>query len=184
MTGPDDHTLAGPPSERLAVGRITRPWGIRGHVFVTAFGNGLAHMRIPAELFLGSGEGDMRAATLDDVRMTSSGMACRFTGSTSVETAESLRGLVIYAPVRLLDTLKKGEFYQYELEQMTVYAGSYDHVFGTVRGVIEYPTVNALEITTAEGKQVLIPFTRTAVKEIDREKKAIVIDAGILAELL
>ena len=47
--------------ERIAIGRVRKPFGVRGQFYADAFGKALMALRPPARVFCGKNESDAQA---------------------------------------------------------------------------------------------------------------------------
>jgi 16S rRNA processing protein RimM len=160
------------------VGRIGRPHGLRGEVTVQV------RTDSPQERFavgaqLGAGVG--RTLTVDAVRPHGGNLLVRFAGVTDRAAAAELRGvLVTVEATELPDLDDPDEFYDHQLEGLAA-VGPDGAKLGTVREVVHAPASDLLVVATDRG-EVLVPFVRVIVPEVDLAGRRVVLDppAGLL----
>ena len=76
--------------------------------------------------------------------------------------------------------LDPGEWWAHELEGLRVTDG--DREVGTVRRMLELPSVEVLEVERPDGSELLVPLVRDCIRSIDVEARRIDIDLGFLGE--
>jgi 16S rRNA processing protein RimM len=80
--------------------------------------------------------------------------------------AEALRGLALIVAARDAPELAEGEWWAHELEGCVVVDGA--RTVGTVSGVIELPSCEALEVQPrAGGRALLVPMVKDAIRAVD-----------------
>ena len=156
------------------VGRIARPHGLRGHVFVNVETDFPEERFQPgAELFVKRGE-RVEPLTLTAVRFQSDRPVVAFAGIESIDAVTPMAGLELRVPAERLSPLPAGTFYRHDLVGCVVETrdgrtvGPVREVEGTVEG-------SRLVVTGAHG-DVLIPLASAICTAIDTTKKRIVID--------
>jgi 16S rRNA processing protein RimM len=168
MTGGD--TTRG--DTQRVVGRIGRPHGLRGEVMVAV------HTDFPEQRFalgtqLRSDTG--RTLTVEAVRPHKGALLVRFSGVADREAAAELRGHTLRIDAAKLPELDDpDEFYDHQLEGLAA-VGPGGVVLGTVREVIHAPASDLLVLDTGHG-DVLVPFVRAIVPEVDLAAGRVVLD--------
>lgn len=156
------------------VGFVTRPHGIRGHVFVhpeTDFPE--ERFRVGAELFVN------RGGRVDTMRVTASRMqqgrpVIGLEGVTDMDTARGLAGLEFRVPADSLPALPAGTFYHHDLVGSVVETSG-GQVVGTVSKVEGDPGNSRLVVQGDRG-EVLIPLAVDICTSIDPASKRIVVE--------
>lgn len=90
-----------------------------------------------------------------------------------VETAATITNKDLYLPISSLPILEGNKFYYHEVEGFVLV----DEDFGTIgeiKQILEYPN-QALFQTFYQEKEVLIPINDLTIKNVDREKKEILL---------
>src|SRR3954470_21830044 len=101
--------------EMALVGRVARPHGLRGHVFVnpdTDFPVERFHRG--AELFVSRG-GAVESLVIEEVRFQQERPVIAFRGVDSVDAAKRLAGAELRVPFAQLAELPPGSFYLHDL---------------------------------------------------------------------
>ena len=157
------------------VGRIARPHGLRGHVFVNPETDFPEERFQPgAELFVQRGE-LVEPLTLTAVRFQNDRPVVAFAGIESIDAVTSMAGLELRVPAERLSPLPAGTFYRHDLVGCVVETrdgqtvGPVREVEGTIEG-------SRLVVAGAKG-DVLIPLASAICTTIDTTTKKIVIDA-------
>lgn len=189
--------------EGVVLGEVIGAHGTHGEVRVAVFGDGPTNLLRAPELMLGSSRTtrseDRRSPdprsldprSLDrivaveraapgkrgEVRLTLRGVESR-------EAAQALAGLQVSVETRHLEPLPSGEFYWYQLVGCAVEAHD-GRALGTVRALLETGAHDVLIVEDAEGQEVLLPTAGDLLREVDVERKRIVIEVpeGLLDPL-
>lgn len=158
--------------DRVVVGRVVKPHGIRGEVVVVALSD------VPGRLDAGtvvSGRG--RDWTVETSRWHQGRLLIRFAGIADRNAAELLRGLELEAEA--VDLSDSETYYAHELVGMAV-VGDDGSPLGTVRDLIDLPTsagYDLLEVERPDGTTWLLPAVDDYVEvraEDDREHLVLV----------
>lgn len=170
----------------LVIGRIGRAHGVRGEVSVDV------RTDQPAERFAvggvvtgrepdSSGAGDVHL-TIETMRWHSSRLLLSFEGIADRTCAESLRGLLLVVEVAADErTDDPDDFYDHQLVGLAVQQRD-GVVVGTVGEVVHLPMQDLLAVRRADGDEVLVPFVRDIVPEVDLSGRRVIIEppAGLL----
>ncbi|MDE6571028.1 MAG: ribosome maturation factor RimM [Alphaproteobacteria bacterium] len=140
-------------NDKILVGKIVAPQGIRGQVRVQTF------TETPADL----ATLPIVDVKLRFVRAAGRGVAiCEIDGVTDRNAAESLRGTELYIMRDALPALPDGQFYQTDLIGMQVVRG--DTVLGTVDAVYNFGAGDVLDIAGGD----MVPFAGADVDVVAR----------------
>lgn len=99
----------------------------------------------------------------------------KFKGIDSITEAERLVGGEVTIPMEERPVPPDGEYYQTDLIGCQVEDADGAHL-GVVEGWQECGGPLLLEVRTAQGKELLIPFAKSICKSIDAAGKRIVVD--------
>jgi len=163
--------------EYLLLGKVTRPFGIRGEVRVhtyNPFSETLEHLD---SLLLRSKDGKIQEFKIAQIRIHQNFYLVHFEGINDRDLAESLRDREILVRKDQLGRLKQGEFYWFELIGLAAVSESGNEI-GKVIAIEEtnpYLGGNDILVINAEGGEILVPFTEKQVKKVDLKAKKIVI---------
>jgi 16S rRNA processing protein RimM len=173
---PSSNTV-GVDTQRV-VGRIGRPHGLRGEVTVQV------RTDFPEQRFAvgASLRGDAgHTLIVETVRPHRGALLVRFAGMADREAAAELCGCTLSIDVAGLPDLDDpDEYYDHQLEGL-VAVGPDGTALGTVREVLHAPASDLLVLDTEHG-DVLVPFVRAIVPQVDLAGGRLVLDppAGLL----
>lgn len=97
----------------------------------------------------------------------------------SREEAAQLKGGDVWALRDALPVAEPGEWYGSDLEGMAVTDGT--HALGSVRRLVNLPSVDVLEVELAEGgEELLVPLVEDAVVAVDLDARVVTVDRRFL----
>jgi len=102
----------------------------------------------------------------------------RLAGLETREAAEALHGQPLQVAVQDAPPLEPGEWWAHELEGLRVTDG--DREVGTVRRMLELPSVEVLEVERPNGSELLVPMVGDAIRELDMEGRRVDVDLRFL----
>ncbi|MDQ1078292.1 ribosome maturation factor RimM [Pseudoroseomonas cervicalis] len=143
------------PAQRILVGEIGRPHGVRGIVRINAFTTDPAAIAGYGPL---SDESGGRRFVL---QWLGNGLA-RIDGIADRDAAARLTGTRLYVERDRLPATEEEEFYLADLIGLAVRDGS-GATLGSVRSVEDYGAGSYLTVIDGEGRELLLPFTRAVV---------------------
>jgi 16S rRNA processing protein RimM len=103
----------------------------------------------------------------------------RFEGAMSRDDAVALHRSEMTVP-RDDATLEEGEFWAEDLAGCTVVDGLV--TVGFVRRMTSLPSVEVLEVDSADGSELLVPMVRDCIRSIDLEARRIDVNMDFLGE--
>lgn len=161
------------PAGRLEAGFVGRAHGLDGSFHVN-----VARARL---LSLG-GSVTVAGRTLEIVRLagTDARPIVRLAGVQDRAGAEALRGEPLLVAVSEAPGLAPGEYWAHELEGCAVVDGT--ALVGEVRRLLELPSCEALEVARPDGRELIVPMVREAVREIDVAGRRVEVDLRFLGE--
>lgn len=160
--------------DMVLVGRIGRPHGIRGHVFVNAETDFVEKRFAPGATVWVEADGGADALTVASFRIQGGRPVVSFDGLTRIEDVETLTGRELRVPETMLAPLDDGAYYQHQLVGCVVETtggvrvGVVTRVDGGVGG----------SLLTVDGPrgEVLVPFAVDICVAVDVENKSIRIE--------
>jgi 16S rRNA processing protein RimM len=142
----------------LEAGRVGRAHGLDGSFYVTG-----ARPRLLAEggevTVAGSVRRILRRAGVEQRPIV------RLDGVEDRTSVEALRGQPLTVSQAQAPALGEGEWWAHELEGCVVCDGQ--QRLGTVSRLLELPSCEVLEVRREDGRQVLVPMVRDAVRHVD-----------------
>jgi len=164
----------------LAVGHIVKPHGIKGEFLVLPLTDHPQSTYTPGVmLHLGNVDSanpdpDLPALKLEQVRPYRNGYIVSAGGITDRNDSERLRGHYLFREASALEPLGDGEFFFHQLLGMKVQT-SIGTVVGEVTEVYELDPNDILCVQGHEG-EIMIPFSKEIVLQVNADEKYIVID--------
>ena len=162
-----------PAADWLVAGRIGRPHGLDGSFHVTG----------PRPRLLGLGDA-VRIGGADTEIERLSGTderpILRLPIAQSREAIETLRGQDLLVPKAVAPPLEEDEWYASDLEGLRVLDGTME--VGFVTGLLALPSCEALEVSRPDGRELLVPLVRDAVRAIDLDARTVDVDLAFLGE--
>ncbi len=155
----------------VVVGRIGKPFGLRGEVTVDVrtdeperrFARGST---LRAEPPPGSAS-SLPSLTVSTSRMHGTVLLLSFDELPDRTAAESARGIVLHASIPADATPDDpDEFYDHQLVGLAAYDED-GTPLGTVAGLVHGGAQDLLRITTPDGREALVPFVKALVPEVD-----------------
>lgn len=159
---------------QLVVALVRRAHGLRGEVLVEPLTGDSGDIFVPGRELAVLGEGTGDRLIVETVRVHKGGHLLRFRGIEDRSAAEALRGAELAVEEGELRELEDEEFFVHDLVGCRV--GLVDGTdLGIVGSVYEVGEQVLLGVSVDE-REILIPFGRQVVEDVDRETGRIVID--------
>jgi len=162
-----------PAPDWLLAGRIGRPHGLDGSFHVT---------RVRPQL-LGRGNAvrvGERETEIERLAGTEDRPIVRVTLADTREAIEALRGEELRVPRALAPPLREDEWYATDLEGLRVVDGVTE--VGVVSRLLPLPSCEALEVARQDGRELLVPLVRDAVRTVDLAAGTVDVDLEFLGE--
>jgi 16S rRNA processing protein RimM len=163
----------------VVVGRIGKPHGLRGEVTVDVrtdepkrrFAVGTT---LRTEAPRGSAS-RLSAVTVGAARWHSGRLLVSFEELSDRTAAEAARGILLHATIPA-DAAPEDpdEFYDHQLVGLAAYDVGGTRL-GTVTGLVHGGAQDLLTVTTADGREALVPFVKALVPEVDLDGARLVI---------
>ncbi|MFN5416356.1 MAG: ribosome maturation factor RimM [Flavobacteriia bacterium] len=108
--------------------------------------------------------------------------AVKLEGIDSENDARVLLRKNIYLPISTLPALSGKEFYDHEVVDFDLIDVTHGLV-GKIVSIIDLPVNPLIQVDSTSGKEVLIPFVKDLIQEVDRANKKLIVKApeGLLA---
>jgi 16S rRNA processing protein RimM len=150
-------------ARRVCLGVITGAHGVRGEVKVRPFTAEPDALDAYGDVEDASGE---RRFSLTVERVTAKGVVCRIDGVGDRDAAFALRGTELWVDRARLPEPDEDEWYVDDLAGLAV-VGADGEPLGRVRAVVDHGGGDVVEILTDDGRELVVPFTRAQVPEVD-----------------
>ena len=168
------HGRRPPPAESReefrAVGRVERPWGLRGDLKVFPLTDFPERFAAGARLFLAGEEREVVAGRWQKGRVY-----LRLAGIESAEAAEAVRGELLEVQESDRAALPEGAYYLDEIVGCAVVSET-GAAIGVVREVLQ-PGANDVYVVARPGQRdLLVPAIADVVRRVDMARKEITVD--------
>lgn len=160
-----------PEPDFLAIGRVSRPHGIHGEIRVEMLTDIPDRWIGLKTVFLGS---QRHKIEIQGSRQHKNVALLKLTGYTDRESAESLRGEVIYVPFKDAIQLEPDEFYHYQVIGLEVQTESGD-VLGEIVDVLRPPGANEVFVVHGVRGEILIPVISDVIRSLDVDSGVVII---------
>ena len=160
---------------QLVVGRVARAHGITGEVAVEVRTDS-PDARFADGALIETDPADRGPLTVRRSRWHSGRLLVCFEGVTDRTAAEALRGTLLVADST---TSPSGddpdEFWDHQIEGLAAVTTA-GELLGVVEQVAHPPGADLLVIRAADGRELLVPFVRAIVPEVDLAGRRLVVD--------
>lgn len=157
----------------LQAGRVGRAHGLDGSFYVTGAQTRLLALGMTVTI-AGVPRAIVRRAGIDKRPIV------RLEGIEDRTSVEALRGTPLTVPRQDAPTLPAGEWWAHELEGCEVFDG--ERRVGSVTGLLELPSCEALRVQREDGSELLVPMVADAIRDMDVSTGHIDIDLVFLGE--
>ena len=164
----------------LVVGHINKSHGTKGELFVWPLTDHPEGVYAPGVVLrLGDADADepdpdLPPLRIEAVRAHRQGYLVVFGGIEDRNQSDLLRGRYLFRERKALEPLAEGEVFYHQLLGMSVETTDGAHV-GEVTEVYELSPAHMLDVRGPD-REVLVPFLKDIVVEVDTEARRIVID--------
>jgi 16S rRNA processing protein RimM len=167
-------------SERVCLGVVTGPHGVRGAVRIKSFTEEPEGIARYGPL---SDETGGRRFELQLIGVAKGVVIARLPGVEDRDQAEALRGLRLHLPRVALPQTEAEEYYHADLIGLEAVLGDGTPV-GRVRAVHDFGAGDTLELARPGSPPVMVPFTRAVVPSVELAAGRLVLDPppGLLDE--
>jgi len=155
------------------MGKVIRPHGLEGVMRVQSFAESHQSFLRARTVFLRADKGEIHEFKVISVRPHKRILLIQLKGLGSFEEAERFRGAEIFVKKDCLRNPDSNEYYWYEVVGLKVYMNSGRYI-GTITEIISTGSHDIYVCRDGES-EVLIPAIHDVVKEIDLEKKRMII---------
>jgi 16S rRNA processing protein RimM len=160
-----------PAPDWLVAGRVGRPHGLDGSFHVT--GARARLLELGNAVRIGGLETEIeRLSGTDDRPIVRVALAA------SREAVEALRGQDLTVPRSVAPPLEDDEWYASDLEGLRVVDGTTP--VGVVTKLLPLPSCEVLEVARPDGRELLVPLVRDAVRAVDLDAGTVDVDLDFL----
>lgn len=150
-----------PAPERLVIGRVRRPWGLRGGLRIEVLTERPERFRIGAEVFIQS-----KPYRIRRVRREKGSLIIWLSGVDTLETAQAMRGQLLEVP---FTPPPPERFYQFQMLGLEVWTDTGEFL-GHIQDILETGS-NDVYVVRGPLGEVLLPAIDTVVQQIDLDQR-------------
>jgi 16S rRNA processing protein RimM len=162
----------------VAVGKVVKAHGVRGHLKVVPFGEILDGLATGEEISARLPDGSIERLITVEVRTQRKTVFLLTREVTTAAAAQRLVGAEICVPESRLPALAADEFYWHQLIGLEVVSVD-GRRLGTIRQIIETGS-NDVYVVQEGQEEVLIPALAEVVREVDLKRRLMVVDLPAL----
>ena len=155
----------------VAVGRVVKPFGLRGEVVVKQYNPALNPLSAGSVVRVGGA--DLEISRLRE--HTAQNLVVQFGDFVSVADAEAVRGCEILMAAADLPKLGAGNYYHYQLLGLAVRTAGGDDL-GKLGEIIDTDGNNVYVIKAQDGTEILVPAIADAIKKVDIAGKMMIVE--------
>jgi 16S rRNA processing protein RimM len=160
-------------SGMIVVGRFGPPFGIKGWLNVISYTDPVTNL-VEYRPWLVERSGQWVEVGIDQMKPHRSGFVVQLAGIDDRDIAQQYSGKSISVPESVLPATGDDEFYWKDLIGLAV-EDQAGNVVGQVDSLLE-TGANGVLVVRAQSGEVLIPFVRHVVTEVDLRSRRIVVD--------
>jgi 16S rRNA processing protein RimM len=155
----------------LVIGRVARPWGIRGEVKVEIMTDFPDRFSLLRKVHLGP---EAVPFALEGFRLHKGAALLKLEGFHDRASVEKLRGQLVQIPIEEAVPLEENEYYEHQIVGLAVWTAGGEYL-GTVDEVISTGS-NDVYVVRGEGPEILIPAIEDVVLEINLAQERLVVE--------
>ena len=156
--------------ELVVIGKIVNTHGLKGMLKVKSFTDFKDHRYTKGNTLYIAFERNYIPVTVESYKEVKTIDHLKFVEFNDINLVEKFKGSDLVIDKSLIHVLDVDEFYFEELIGMNVYNG--ENLIGICTDVRDYPQGEVLVIKS-DKKNILIPFRKEFIKEVDKEKMSL-----------
>lgn len=156
-------------------GKIVNTHGIRGEVKVVRISDFAERFAVGERLYLVKGNESPIQVTVDSYRSHKGFDLLHFAGYDHIDDVEVYKGSYLKIAEDQLTDLAEDEYYYHEIIGCEVFLNEIDKL-GEIKEILSPGANDVWVVKQPNGKDVLIPYIKEVVKEVNIEAKKVVIE--------
>lgn len=154
------------PEDWIPLAEVARPHGVRGELRLKLFNKDSDVLLQHDEVLVRLSDGEEHEVSIDHARRADDGILLKLYSIDDRDRADELRGALICVKRRDFPPPNEGEFYVCDAKGARVVCQG--TAIGTVKDVLNYPTIDALVVKAADGgKDWEVPLIDVFVDSLD-----------------
>ncbi|MEN2983519.1 MAG: ribosome maturation factor RimM [Dictyoglomaceae bacterium] len=160
----------------IRIAKLGEPFGIRGGIKIYSFYDYIFKLKKGQKLYISEGDTEYikKEVTLENIHFHGKGYVVYFEEFKDRNSIEKLRGNWLLLEEDFLLELPEGSFYFFQILGLSVYDLNGEFL-GTVREIIQTGS-NDVFVVEKQGKELLLPFIKHVIKEVNIKEKRIVVE--------
>jgi len=158
----------------FVVGEIVNTHGLKGDVKVKRLTDFSERFAVGEQVYLNM-NGEEKKLTIDQFRTQKNLDILHFKNYNFIDDVEIFKGHRLYIKENQLTPLATNEYYYHEIIDCAVITTAGDTI-GHVTSILSPGANDVWVVEDIKGKEVLIPYIEQVVKEVDPNKKEIIIE--------
>ncbi len=158
----------------VSIGYINGAHGIRGEVRVQPLTDNPQPLALLEEIFLVSSDNKRQIYQIESTRSHQQFILLKLKDVETRNDAEALKGFSLEVDRETCVELPADHYYHFELIGLRVESTQHEYI-GTITQILEMPA-NDVYVVGNEEREYLIPAIKDVVKQVDKEKKMMVIE--------
>lgn len=154
------------------IGYILKPQGIKGEIKVESVSPDPARFKSLKQIYIQ--KETLQLYAVGSVRISSRFVFLKLAGVDTRNEADLLRGAEIVIPEADLIDLDDDEYFVHDLVGCRV-ADEQNNDIGELTGIMQNTSNDIYVLTTADGREILLPAVRDVVRKVDLKQKLITI---------
>ena len=169
------------PDDLITIGKLGRPRGLKGDIFVTPATDYPERFAEMEAVFVKDREGWVKM-TVTGAQFVSGRPVFHFEGVDTPEGAARLTNRDLAVPRDELVELPEGTWFIFDLVDCEIFEAESGQRIGTLTDVEQYPANDVYIVTLTSGEKLQVPVVRQYVESVDVENKRIEINTTGLIE--
>ncbi len=157
----------------ILIGKVIRPHGISGFLKIASYAQSPETFKTSGVVYVKRVSGALMEHRVSSIKPQKNSLLLKLEGVSTLKEAESHRGADIYIGREKLSREESEEYFWFELIGIEVYSSS-GKLIGTICHILSTAS-NDIYVVEKGKKEVLIPATHDAVKEIDLKNRRMII---------
>ena len=166
-------------NERILIGEIVKPQGIKGEVKIKAYSVSVDDLKKDMFVFVGESQ---EQYTLTNFSVRQGFLFAKFAEISSIAEAERLRNKLVYLNKTDIRQLEEDEFLIEEMIGCRVELSD-GRELGVLEDVQNFGSADVFYVRTTQNKQILFPNVDDIFDSIDLSKEIIIVNAKKYGEV-
>lgn len=157
----------------VAVGSVTKPFGIKGDVIVQPLTDVPGRFRARRRVHMGRDDETTESRVIERAVVEARGVRVKLKGIDSRTAAEKIRGHMLFVEGADAVRLPQGTFFIHDIIGLSV-SDEQGAALGTVSDVLRYPANDVYVVSGSEG-EILVLAVKEFVRKIDLGTRTLVV---------